>query len=360
MTPELAEATAVDTPVTTQEQSEQPVQAPVLPVMAHAEKYSEAGRQKEREARASETPEQKTAREEKATQQKRDKETGQFQPGKARHKAESQKASPDDVPRIHQLTARAKGAEERLAAAEAELARLRAERAPQAQIARAEANVEAKQEQANASTFTEPEPDENDPKFAGDYSKYLRAVSGWEGRKAYHDARETERQQQAQEVKAQQAREALKTFADRNDAARQRYPDFDAVAFEAPAPWLKPDGTAVPQGHTLDAWIMEHEAGPDVLYYFQSEKNRQELDSLLAKPVIKQVEHLALLSQRLLPTSSTPAGVTRAVAATKQSIVLPPKPPTLVRTEAQRTTGGPPPTDGSLSVLDHAKRFRRS
>lgn len=353
MATELAESTpVVDTPV----QPEAPEPTPVLPVLEHASKYSPEGRKKDIEARAHETPDQRTEREAKA-QRTRD-EAGKFQK-ESRHKAASQQATPDDVPRINKLTARAKTAEEALAAANAELARLRAERAPQAQITRAEANVEAKQEQVSPSTFKEPEPDENDPKFAGDYGKYLRAAAAWEGRKAYHEAREGERQQQELTAKQNQAREALKTFADRNDAARQRYPDFDQVAFEAPAPWLKPDGTAIPNGQTLDAWIMEHETGPDVLYYFQLDKNRPELDSLLAKPVLKQVEHLALLSQRLLPTSSTPAGVTRAAAATKQSIVLPPKPPTLVRTEAQRTTGGPPPTDGTLGVLGHAKAFHR-
>lgn len=327
-----------------------------LPVRAHAAKFSEAGRQKEAEALANETPEQKTARQAKSDQQERDRKNGQFKPG-LRHKAESQKATPDDVPRINQLTARAKTAEERVVALEQEVARLKATGAPVAQVAKAEAKVEAAVEKASG--FAEPEPTEDDPKFAGDYGKYLRAVSSWEGRKAYHDERASERQREADEKSKQTEREALKSFGDRMEAAKEKYPDFDAVT-DRPTPWLNAKGKPLPHAIALDSWVMEHKSGPDVLYYFQLDKNRQELDSLLAKPVIEQVDHLALLSQRLLPTSSSQAGVTGSVAGRTSSYVPPPKPPNPVRTEAQRTSGGPPPTDGSLGVLSHAKQWRKT
>lgn len=348
----------VEQPVAPAAEPVQVVPDEQLPVRAHAAKYSDAGRQKDAEALANETPEQKTARQEAAAKQKRDKDSGEFREGKARHKAESQKASPEDVPRIHQLTARAKTAEERAERAERELATLRSQGAPKQEIARAEAKVDAA-EKAVGTTFTEPEPTEDDPKFAGDYGKYLRAVSGWEGRKAYHDAKQAEHAETEKRTEDQRRQDANKTLTDRMVAATSRYPDFDEVAYAKPAPWLLTNGP-VPEAKTLDAWIREHEAGPDVLYYFQSEKNRQELDSLLAKPVIKQVDHLALLSQRLLPQSSSQAGVTGAAAGRTSSYVPPPKPPTPVRTEAQRTSGGPPPTDGSLGVLGHAKAFHRS
>lgn len=348
MAPELADAGTVT-------EVAQPEATPVLPVMAHAERYSAKGRQDAAVAEANaatqeETPEQRAV----TAQQKRDKETGQFE--KSRHRAASQKATPEDGPRINQLTARAKTAEERATAAETELARLRSERAPAAQIARAEEKVETTA--AAASTFREAEPQENDAAFAGDYGKYLRAAAAWEGRKAYHDERTRERVEQEQQTKQQAQRDAVKSWSGRVDAAKEKYADFEQVAFTAPAPWLNPDGTAQANARTLDAWIMEHKTGPDVLYYFQSEKNRQELGSLLAKPVLEQVEHLALLSQRLLPESATPDGVTRSSAGRNTKITLPPRPPNLVRTEAQRSGNVPPPTDGSLSVSEHAKRWR--
>lgn len=353
--PEVAQAEVAE--VETQTEA-QPVE--VLSVTAHANRYSEKGKEAAAAAEAAETPEQKTARQELAAQQKRDRETGQFDKGKVRHKAESQKATPADVPRINQLTARAKTAEERAERAERELAELRAAGGTKKEIAQAEQKVETAIERVSPSTFTEPEPTEDDPKFAGDYGKYLRAVSAWEGRKAYHEAKHADRIEAEKATKQQTEREAQKAWTGRMEAARDRYDDFDTVAFASQPAWLDKNDKPLRHGVALDSWIMEHRSGPDVLYYFQSEKNRQELDSLLAKPMIEQLDHLALLSQRLLPSSSSQAGVTGSAAGRTHTVVLPPKPPNPVRTEAQRTTGGPPPTDGSLGVLAHARTFKRS
>lgn len=321
------------------EQAETPQGAPPLTVTEHAQLHSD---------RKDALPaEEKTALEAKAAhhteQQKRDRE-GKFAEGKVRHRAKSQQASPEDVPRIRELTAK-------LRTAEAEVQRLKAQHAPAAQIAQAERTVERVEAQRPAPVKappdpTDPEPQEGDQKYAGDYGQYLRDVTRWE-------ARQERRQWEAEQThaRAQQRRQAaeqatIKSFGDRVQAAKQKYDDFEAVAF-GPSP--------IPAGSPTDAFIMEDDNGADVLYHLHGHPD--ELTELLRMPVLQQLKRLALLSQRF-ETPSEPAERTGA-AAGHLKVVLPPRPPTPVRTEAQRVSG-PPPTDGSLSVAEHAKKFRRS
>lgn len=273
---------------------------------------------------------------------RQNREEGKFTAGTKRLKAK------DAVDRINQLTGRAKTAEEKLAVTAAELAHLRAARAPQAEIRHAEHRVErAEARTAAAAGFPEPEPQENDAKFTGDYGTYLRAAAAWDGRKAYWEAQQAERQAQAQRHVEEAQQQTLRSWSGRVSAAKAKYQDFEAVAFGP---------TRIPAGSTPDAWIMEHKAGADVLYFLQS--HPQELDSLLGMPVLEQVEYLTLLSQRLLSPQDAQAGSTGSAAAPAQAIVLPPKPPNPVRTSgAQRASDSPPPTDGSLSIAEHAKQF---
>lgn len=310
---------------------EEPTPLPEAPSIAdHASQFS-----KEAQAtQADETPEEKEARLHHSAQQKREKETGKFEPGKKRSHKDS--ARPEDVPRIHKLTSEKNAALDRVASLEAEVTRLKTQHAPPAQIAKAEAKVEA---------ASDPEPKEDDPKFAGDYGKFLRAAAAWEGREAYRNEKKAERDAVTKTQKEETERAALKSWGDRVTAAKAKYADFEAVAFGP---------TVIPDGSAIDAWIMEHKAGADVLYYLQS--HRQELDGLLTKPVLEQLEDLTLLSQRLLSTPSGQAGTTGSAAGPK-SISQPPRPPNPVRTEAQRATDSPPPTDGSLSIAEHKKAF---
>ena len=280
-------------------------------------------------------------------QQRRDQ--GKFAEGKKPMRAK------DAVSRINELTGRAKSAEEKLVAAEAELTRLRSERAAPAQITRAEQRVDAAEAKVEQAAPSDPEPVETDPKYADDYGKFLRDVAKWEGREAYRQERAAERQQAQRAQQDEQRRTAMTSWAGRVTSAKEKYPDFEDVALKQPAPWLQPDGTAYPQAAALDAFIMEDEVGPDVLYYFQS--HRQELDALLAKPVFQQVRDLALLSQRLASSGRESSGVTGSLPKPK-AVVLAPTPPNPVRTEPQRTSG-PVPLDGSLSVTAHAKQFQR-
>lgn len=330
MTEPIAEPVVVD-----------PEPLPELPSIAdHAAQFS-ADAQK---AQAEETPDEKSARVALVAQQKRDKDTGQFREGKTRHRAASQQARAEDVPRIKELTAKHRASEERAERLESELAQLKASRAPAPVIAQAERNVEAAKGDTSSFSFSEAEPDENDPKFAGDYGKYLRAAAKWEGRKAYFDQKQADRVEAQKAESAAKQEASLKTWADRVGKAREKHPDFDAVAFAE---------TKIRKDSAVDTFVMEDDNGPEVLYYLQS--HPQELDSLLTGSVLAQLKALSLLSQRFESLPAVAAGLTGA--APRPEVKLPPKPPTPVRTEAQRVSEAPPPTDGSLSIAEHKRAF---
>lgn len=269
-------------------------------------------------------------------------EQGKFTEGKQRIKAK------DAVERINQLTGRAKSAEERLAAAEAELVTLRTQRAPAAQIERAEAKVERAEAKTDAPAprgpgFTETEPDENDPKFGGDYGKYLRAAAAYDIRKENFEQAHAQRQQAAEH------RERA-SFNERVTRGQAKYADYDAVAL---GPW-RPGEPRIADGSVTDRFIMEDDNGEEVLYHLR--KFPQELDAILRLPTaLSQAKALSLLSQRFASSPRLPAGTTTS-AAPPIKVVLPPKPPNVVRTEAQRASDSPPTGEAS-SIDGHRKLY---
>ena len=322
-------------------------EAPPLTVKEHAQLHSER--------KDAITPEERTTLEEKAAhhseQQRREKD-GKFTEGKTRHRAESQKARPEDVPRIRELTARAKTAEDRLVAAEAEVARLKTQHATPAQVAAAERKVEQAESRTEVAA-DDPEPKEDDAKYEGDYGKFLRDVTRWETRQALKADR-AETAKHAEAARREDAKTAtIKTFAERLTTAKDKYEDFeDTLKWDAP--WLAKSGDPHPGYEAIHDFILLDDQGADVLHYLRS--HLDEVDALLQVPPLQQVKRLTLLGQRFASPPSGEAGATGA--APRPTIVkLPPKPPTPVRTEAQKVVGATP-TDGSLSVLGHAKAFK--
>ena len=346
---EAVEQTGTETTGAVVTQTEQPIEAPPLTLKEHAQLHSER--------RDAITPEERTKLEEKAAHhseaQKREKD-GKFTEGKTRHRAQSQQARAEDVPRIRELTARAKGAEERLGAAEAELARLRAERAPVREIAQAERKVEQAESRTEPDT-SDPEPVEDDPKYAGDYGKYLRDVTRWETRQALKADR-AESAKQAEAAKREEAKTAtIKTFAERLTSAKDKYGDEFEDTLKWDVPWLAASGEPHQGYEAIHAYIMHpRKYGADVLHYLHN--NPAEVDALMREEPLDQIERLTLLGQRFASQESGVAGATGA-APGPQIVKLPPKPPTPVRTAASKVVGAPP-TDGSLSVLGHAKAFK--
>lgn len=274
--------------------------------------------------------------------QQRRADQGRFAEGKKPVRAK------DAVSRINELTGRAKTAEEKLVAAEAELTRLRSERAAPAQITRAEQRVETAEAKVET---TDTEPSEDDPAYGGDYGKFLEARARWSARDEYRKARQTEHQQMQQARQHQAHQQFMGTWVERMKSAESRYADWQQVA-STPAPWLR-NGKAIPEAEMIDAFIMEDENGPDVLYHLLT--NLPEAESLLRIEPRLQYKRLSLISQRFDSDEDRSSGGTGSLA-TPRLVNRPPTPPNPVRTEAQRVSTGPP-TDRPLSIAEHQKYY---
>src|SRR5213075_2410760 len=300
-----------------------------LSLSDHEARYGESRQetQAEPETRPVETPEPAAADAAEGTDDAgpRD-EKGRFLP-KKRHRAESAIAGPEDVPRIQQLTAR-------LRQAEAERDALKAQR-PEPQPDRAATVPPA----PAAAPLPKPTPDQ----FT-DYGEFIEALTDWKTDQKL-TAAEQRRAQAAQQAQAEaEARRIETSFNQRKAAARQKYDDFDAVAINAP--------TRIPIGSLIDAWVMEHPTGADVLYHLQ--KHPDDLDALLAQPVLEQAESLALLAQRFNGHGRTAAAGTGSVPASSHPSA--PKPPNPVRTGPLRS-GDEPPDEEAASLADHEKWY---
>ena len=266
------------------------------------------------------------------------------EPEPERHRPRKQRARAGDVPRIAELT-------RRLRETEAERDALKGGAAP-APAAAVPKVVEAGTTVAPApvtraaapvplvkSAEGDPEPDSN--KY-DDLTNWMRDHSRWSAREELRAAHA----EQEQATKAEQQRtETTRLEAQwktETTAAKVKYPDFEQVAY---AP------TQIPKGSLVDAWILEHKAGPLVLYHLQ--KTPQELHAMLAMPLLDQVEALTLLSQRL-SGSRTAAVVTGAAPALIAQPVS--RPPTPVRTGPMRTSDEPPDPD-AISLGEHTKYY---
>lgn len=99
-------------------------------------------------------------------------------------------------------------------------------------------------------------------------------------------------------------------FEERAAAARTKHPDFDAVALLAP--------TDIPPGSAADLWVLEDEAGADILYHLQQPANTAERKRILALGPREQLKALVRLGDRLT-----------ADPAAARTTTAPPPPPTL-------------------------------
>ncbi len=268
---------------------------------------------------------------------KRDEATGRYLRG-TRHRARSQQASPDDVPRIAELT-------RRLHDAEAERDRLKAAPAPAASLTpapslppvRPAASVPAAAAPVPAAK-DDPEPDAG---TYDDFSKWVRDHNRWAARDELRQASERYTAAEQQRAADAEAVETSRAWREKVAAAKDEYSDFQQVALDAPTP--------IPPGSPMDMWIVKHKQGARVLYHLQ--KNLTEAYRMLSLPILDQFEELTLLAQRLTPSKRTAAVPTAAVPAPVAQPVV--RPPTAVRTGPHRTGDEPPSDDHSVS--EHRK-----
>ncbi len=260
------------------------------------------------------------------------------------HRPRKQRARAGDVPRIAELT-------RRLRATEAERDALKGPAAPVGATAVAPtasagapaavppvARPAASVPSVKAAT-DDPEPDAS--KY-DDLTTWMRDHSRWAAREELRSARTEQDKATQAETQRQEAVRLETQWTAGITAAKAKYPDFEAVAY---AP------TRIPKGSLVDAWILEHKTGPDVLYHLQ--RHPTELDAMLASDLFGQVEALTLLSQRL-SGSRTAAVVTGAAPALVAQPVS--RPPTPVRTGPMRGSDEPPDPE-RVSLGEHSRYY---
>lgn len=272
---------------------------------------------------------------------------GRDERGRFKHRADSQKASPNDVPLISEYTKRIKAAE---AAAGADIVRQEGESnrvfelRRRAELAERKANGEAPKPEpvppiaaapiAPRAPIAELYPVkaakddlEPDPTKYDDLTKYFKDQSLWAGREALRQANAEIAQQRAIE----QHRQAEGSWQQRRAVSVTKYPDFAKVALAPVAIPGMPQITEIPAGSIIDALIWEHPQGDDLLYHLK--KNPAELARLLQiqNPWEQNIE-LGLLTRKLAAPPAAPkppAAASRPVSAPPRTVKTTPAPPSV-------------------------------
>lgn len=287
--------------------------------------------------------------------------------GRFRHRAASQKATPEDVEQINALTKELRAKEQELAkirpGEDSDSPRIRAlkrqikaldvdlsELKPKAP-ARAEAPTPAPATDvapAVGVAFTEPEPKPDE--FAGrddPYGDHLIAKMQWQARK---DAHEQAQKRAASEAQAQMSAR-VSAYQARVNAFAAKTPDFHTV-------------TQAFQQQNLPAVLLEalvtDDNGPAYVYYLAQhpEIADQIFESTEYRPVTPD---LVARTQRRLKQHAQ-AVTTGSAAVARPTYTPPASPPNPVRTGPERTGDAVPGDDASLAEHERAfgaKRGRR-
>lgn len=250
---------------------------------------------------------------------------------KERHRAKSQEASPEDAPRIRELTAKWRAAEARAEEAERRHREATAPREP-----------ERRELVKTSTTLSKPNPDDEkkypygtvDPQYIEDLTEYKLAV--------LEEAREKKAAEDAQRTEGARI---VKAFEQRRDAAAADYDDFAEVALDQTVPWQP--------GSLIDHWIWNRPYGPHLLYYLLHPNNAMELSELMGMDLDDQVEALTLLGQRWKAQPNGKAAETGSVARRETKSL--PKPPNPVRTGPIQASREPLNEDASLA--DHEAAY---
>jgi hypothetical protein len=146
---------------------------------------------------------------------------------------------------------------------------------------------------------------------------YVKAVAKFEAAAFVAAERATWEEGQKAARAQEESTRVITAFEQKAAAARAKHPDFDAVAMLAP--------TEIVPGSAADLWVLEDEAGAEILYHLQQPTNAAERKRILALGPREQLKALVLLGDRLT-----------ADPAAARSTGAPPPPPTL----ATRATPG--------------------
>lgn len=254
--------------------------------------------------------------------------------GRFRRRAKSQHASPEDVPRIRELT-------KKLRTMEQELQALKAPKA--SDTTQAEPSRVTPFPAPPAAVSGDPAPTieqfahQDDP-----YGAWLRATMKWELKQEQRQAEAAKQQQDFQAATAQvyeDHRKRLTALVAKNPAAAQV---LQSVTLQPPP--------------VLDRAIMLDPNSADVALYLASHPDVLEELVLLttAQPVTRQTVEITQRRLHKLMTAATSGSVASAPAFTPA-----PRPPNPLRTGPMKTgTGVPDPDDDSEAGLEaHARQY---
>lgn len=264
---------------------------------------------------------------------------------RARHRAASQQAGPQDVPRIQELT-------RKLREAERERDEWKAKHAPRPEPPQARAAGGAvPSPTVPPAVFSESEPTLDDFAQAEDpYAAYVRALARYDRNKEAFDAKQAEAQSREKQTREQDEQARQQAFAAHLEREKQfvaTHPDYR----EAIEKVSGDDGPPIPP--LLGEAVIRSDKSADLMYYLAThpEVLDQFVLDTLDKPVTPQA--VAILQRRLLTQTRTQAVTTGSAAATAPSLA--PRPPNPVRTGPLKT-GDEPYTD-DISLEEHEKRF---
>jgi hypothetical protein len=255
---------------------------------------------------------------------------------RTRHRAASQRARAEDVPRIAELTKNWRTEQDRVKQLEAELAKFKTTPPPP-----------APSRATSETTFEEKEPvledfaDQPDP-----YTAWTRALGRYDRRREAFEAKQAEESSRNEREQTERAVARDAAYHARLAEYVKTKPDF-GEKFNA----VLADVQEIP--NLLERAIKDDDNGPAVLYHLLTHASDFDDMRLLTdgKPVTEQ--SVALLRRRLntLVSRSQAAATGSAVATASPSLA--PRPPNPVRTGPLKT-GEDPPGDGH-SISDHEK-----
>jgi hypothetical protein len=270
-----------------------------------------------------------------------------------RHRARSQQANPEDVPRIRDLTAKLRQAEAERDEWKAKHTPppARDDRAPvgpalpQGPVA-SEASRPAAPPHAwtPPPTRTKPSEDEIGDKYAT-YADFSEDLADWK-----YEQREAAREaKQAQEQQQKTHHERLTAYATKTQEARKVYPDFDAVLASADH-ILYPD--------VFRDAILSSDRSADLAYWLASHQDEyrslaEEARSVNHPSAINLVRKvleskLPVAAQQRSPANGSGMAVSTGSASRPPVLVAAPRPPNPVRTGPQKIGDDPPEDDDSL------------
>ncbi len=277
---------------------------------------------------------------------------------KGRHRAQSQKAGPADVPRINSLT-------KQLRAAQAELERLKGTGAQQTPQQSAQEPVRQQTRQEPTQTSSQPiaqllktpdvskNPLREDEFFArypdeayGTYQRYLSRYAVVEHAESQRQSQSETQRTQIQQHVTDIGQERLKQFGSDVGEFIATKPDFKAKA-EAAGQLMN-----IPLPDLLTEALIA--SGPEMYYHLVSNPAVLAEMHLLTRGQPVDEMNVAVVQRRLSEFAQTQAAVTGSVALPQQRISAP-RPPNPVRTGPMQT-GGDPPGDGH-SLAEHAKHY---